>query len=45
MHIYSVQGLKSGANPTIASYNAIAVKFYNATDSQVRFESNFFHLI
>jgi hypothetical protein len=26
-----------GANPTIASYNASAVKIYNATSSLVRF--------
>jgi hypothetical protein len=29
----------SGANPTIASYNARAVNFYNATSSLVRFEN------
>jgi hypothetical protein len=32
---------KSGANPTIVSYNASAVKIYNATSSLVRLE-NFF---
>jgi hypothetical protein len=30
-----------GANPTIASYNASAVKIYNATSSLVRFENIF----
>jgi hypothetical protein len=29
----------SGANPTIASYNATVVNFYNATGSLVRFEN------
>jgi hypothetical protein len=29
----------TGANPSIASYNASAVKFFNATSSQVRFEN------
>jgi hypothetical protein len=29
----------SGANPTIVSYNASAVKTYNATSSLLRFES------
>jgi hypothetical protein len=28
-----------GANPTIVSYNASAVKFYNTTSSLVRFEN------
>jgi hypothetical protein len=28
-----------GANPTIVSYNASAVKIYNATSSGVRFEN------
>jgi hypothetical protein len=28
-----------GANPTIVSYNARAVKFFNATSSLVRFEN------
>jgi hypothetical protein len=30
--------LKTGANPTIASYNASVVNFYNATGSLARFE-------
>jgi hypothetical protein len=30
----------SGANPTIASYNASAAKVYNATSSLVHFENN-----
>jgi hypothetical protein len=30
---------KHGANPTIASYNASVVKFYNATGSLARFEN------
>jgi hypothetical protein len=30
-----------GANPTIESYNASAVEFYNATGSLVRLEANF----
>jgi hypothetical protein len=30
---------QSGANPTIASYNASVVNFYNATGSLVRFEN------
>jgi hypothetical protein len=29
----------SGANPTIASYNASVVNFYNATGSLARFEN------
>jgi hypothetical protein len=29
----------SGANPTIASYNASVVNFYNATGSLERFEN------
>jgi hypothetical protein len=28
-----------GANPTIASYNASVIKFYNATGSLARFEN------
>jgi hypothetical protein len=31
-----------GANPTIASYNASVVNFYNATGSLARSENNFF---
>jgi hypothetical protein len=31
--------VKPGANPTIASYNASAENFYNATSSQVPFEN------
>jgi hypothetical protein len=31
--------VNSGANPTIASYNASVVKFYNATDSLECFEN------
>jgi hypothetical protein len=31
--------LEPGANPTIASYNASAVKIYNATGSLARFEN------
>jgi hypothetical protein len=31
--------LKSEANPTIASYNASVVNFYNATGSLARFEN------
>jgi hypothetical protein len=34
--------LNTGANPTIASYNAIGVKIYNATGILVRFEKDFF---
>jgi hypothetical protein len=34
---------KTGANTTIASYKASAVKIYNATSSLVRFENNFFY--
>jgi hypothetical protein len=30
---------ESGANPTIASYNASVVNFYNATHSLARFEN------
>jgi hypothetical protein len=30
--------MNHGANPTIASYNASAVKIYNAASSLVRFE-------
>jgi hypothetical protein len=32
--------LVSGANPTIASYNASVVNFYNATGSLARLENN-----
>jgi hypothetical protein len=32
-------GTTPGANPTIASYNASVVNFYNATGSLVRFEN------
>jgi hypothetical protein len=31
-----------GANPTIVSYNASAVKNFNATSSLVHFEKNYF---
>jgi hypothetical protein len=31
--------MNSGANPTIASYNASVVNFYNATDSLASFEN------
>jgi hypothetical protein len=34
-----VVGLVPGANPTIGSYNASAVKIYNAASSLVRFEN------
>jgi hypothetical protein len=34
-----VVGLTPGPNPTIVSYNATAVKIYNATSSLVRFEN------
>jgi hypothetical protein len=40
--MYFFKKLHSGApeaNPTIVSYNASAVKIYNATSSQVRFEN------
>jgi hypothetical protein len=30
--------IKPGANPTILSYNASAVKIYSATSNTVRFE-------
>jgi hypothetical protein len=36
IYIYNL----SGANPTIASYNASVVNFYNATGSLARFEKN-----
>jgi hypothetical protein len=36
---YLCKLLKSGANPTIASYNASVVKFYNATNSVARFKN------
>jgi hypothetical protein len=32
-------GLSIGANPTIVSHNASAVKIYNAASSLVRFEN------
>jgi hypothetical protein len=35
----SFKKLPSGANPTIASYNASVVNFYNATGSLARFEN------
>jgi hypothetical protein len=35
MHLH----MRAGASPTIASYNASAVKFYNSTSGQVRFEN------
>jgi hypothetical protein len=34
-----VVGLAPGGNPTIVSYNASAVKTYNAASSLVRFEN------
>jgi hypothetical protein len=34
---------KSGANPTIASYNASVVNFYNATGSLARFKNKYFY--
>jgi hypothetical protein len=34
--------LHPGANTTIVSYNASAVKIYKATSSQVHFENNYF---
>jgi hypothetical protein len=37
----SFKKLPSGANPMIVSYNASAVKTYNATGSLVRFESKY----
>jgi hypothetical protein len=36
-----VVGLAPGVNPTIVSYNARAVKIYNATCSLLRFEKKF----
>jgi hypothetical protein len=33
------RGSNPGANPTIASYNASVVNFYNATGSLMRFEN------
>jgi hypothetical protein len=33
-----------GANPTIASYNASVVNFYNATGSLARFENKRYYL-
>jgi hypothetical protein len=41
MYYFSIYAF-AGANPTIASYNASAVKFYSATSSLVRFENRFF---
>jgi hypothetical protein len=35
----------SGANPTVMSYNASIVNFYNAASSLARFESKFFILL
>jgi hypothetical protein len=41
-----VVGLNPGANPTIVSYNASAVKFYKATNSIPRFcNKNYFSLL
>jgi hypothetical protein len=37
--IFWFENISSGANPTIASYNASAVNFYNATGSLARFEN------
>jgi hypothetical protein len=34
-----------GANPTIASYNASAVKIYNATNTLVRFKNKKYYLL
>jgi hypothetical protein len=34
-----------GANPTIASYNASVVTFYNATGSLARFENKKYYLL
>jgi hypothetical protein len=39
-----IRKLKPGANPTIVSYNASAVKFYNAASSLVRLIKKYFHL-
>jgi hypothetical protein len=35
----------SGANPTIARYNASVVNFYNATDSLARFENKKYYIL
>jgi hypothetical protein len=37
--------LNPGANPTITSYNASVVNFYNATGSLARFENKKFYLL
>jgi hypothetical protein len=37
--------VRSGPNPTIASYNASVVNFYNATDSLVCFENKKYFLL
>jgi hypothetical protein len=45
MNLQAVNLCRAGANPTIASYNASAVKIYNATSSLVRFENKIFYFI
>jgi hypothetical protein len=37
--------LMPGANPTIASYNASVVNFYNATGSLARFENKKYFIL
>jgi superfamily II DNA/RNA helicase len=38
--IFQVTRQKTGANPSTPSYNASAVKIYNATSSLLHFEKN-----
>jgi hypothetical protein len=45
MNIGSILAMLSGANPTIVSYNAGAVKIYNAMSSLVHFENKNFLLL
>jgi hypothetical protein len=41
-HLSLKNSFQTGANPTIASYNASVVKIYNASSSLVRFKTKIF---
>jgi hypothetical protein len=43
--IHQVPHFLPGANPTIASYNASVVNFYNTTGSLARFENKKYYLL
>jgi hypothetical protein len=46
VQLFTINATNPGANPTIAIYNAVVVKIYNATSSLACFESKsiFFQL-